>query len=83
MPGQRLADRVGAKRLQIVHGDHRAGFGAAVAVADRNAEIVEELQRRRLGECAADEQRAQLAAECLMNCPQKRAAEFQIRAARA
>ena len=64
---QRLAHRVGAKRLEIVQRDRRAGLGAAVAIGDRDAQIVEKLQRGGLGECAADEQRAQFAAESSVN----------------
>ena len=75
------AHRFGAKRLQIVQGDRGARFRAAVAVVDRNAEIVEKLDRGGLGERAADEQRAQTAAESLVNILQQHAAERGMRAA--
>ena len=61
--GQRLADGVRAKRLEIVDRDRGAGFGEAVAVGDRNSQIVEKLQRLRLRECATDNDGAQFAAK--------------------
>ena len=53
-PGKRLADGVGAKGLEIVDGDRGARFGEAIAVGDRDAEVVKKLQRLRLGECASN-----------------------------
>ena len=76
--GQRLADGVGAKRLEVVHGQHRAGFGQAIAVGDRNSKIVEELRRRRLDECSAGDQRQQFAAEGLVHLRQQLAAELDV-----
>ena len=64
---QRLADRVGAERLQIVERERRARFGEAVSIHHRNAEIVEELHGRRLHERAAGNQRQQLAAKSAVN----------------
>ena len=81
MPGNGLADGVSAKWFQIIDGDYGACFGAAVTIAYRNSQIVEELQRFGFGEGAAYKQGAQLAAEGLVNLPQKRAADFKIRAA--
>ena len=76
---QRLAHCVRAKWFEIIQRDGRAGLGAAVAVADRNAQVVEKLQGRWLGERAADEQGAQFAAERLVYLPQQRAAERRSR----
>src|SRR5579864_8397169 len=56
--GQWLADSVCAERLEIVDGDRCARFGQTIAVRHRNAQIVKELQRSRLGEGTADYDRA-------------------------
>ena len=66
--------------MQVVDGDGGAGFGEAVAVGDRNAEIVEKLQRLRLGERAADDDRAKFAAEGFVDLFQQAAAETKPRA---
>ena len=57
----------GRKGLQVVQGDRGARFRAAVAVVDRNAEIVEKLDGGGFGERSADEQCAKAATESLMN----------------
>ena len=67
---ERLADGVGAEWFQIIDRDRGAGFGAAVAIAYRDSQIVEKLQRFGFGESAADEEGAQLAAEGLVNLRQ-------------
>src|SRR5208282_6441440 len=72
--------RVAAERFQIVDRDHSAGFGAAVAIAHWNSQLVEKLQRFGFGEGAADEKGAQLAAEGLMDLWKEGAADFQMRA---
>src|SRR5260370_18994565 len=73
--GQRLADSVRAKRFQIVDGDRRSGFCKSVSVGDRNPQIVEKLQRLRFSESAADNDRAQLSAKCLVDLLEQDAAD--------
>ena len=79
MPGRGLptvSARKGLKSFRVIGG---AGLGEAVAVGHGDAQVVEELQRRRLGEGAADNDRAQLAAEGLEPAEQQ-AAEREVRA---
>ncbi len=79
--GQRLADGIGAKRLEIVQRERGACLGQAVTVDDGNAEIVEELHGRGLHECAAGDQGEQLAAESAMHVRKQHAAELYLRSA--
>ena len=79
--GQRLADGVRAKGPQIIHRDRSARFREAVAVGNGDAEIVEKLKRLRLGESAADDDSAKLAAERLVDLFQQAAAKAEARAA--
>ena len=67
LPGSGRPTVSGAKRIEIVERDGGARLGQAVAVGDRNAEVVKKLQRLRLGERAAHKQSAQLAAKRLMD----------------
>ena len=67
--------------MEIVHGDGGARFGEAIAVGDRDAEVVEELQRLRLAEGAADYDGAQFSAEIVVDLFQQQAAEAESRLA--
>src|SRR5215467_6786472 len=80
-PRQRLANRIGAKRLQIIDGDGGTGSRKAVAIGNGNSQIVEKLQYLRLRERATDDNRAQLASECLVNLFQQHAADAEARLA--
>ena len=74
-----VSGRNGSKSLRVmaVHASVQA-----VAIGDLDAKIVEKLQRGGLGECAADQQRPQLAAERLVNVLQQSAAEAKAAACR-
>ena len=63
MPGKGLPTVSGRKGLRSLTRDYRAGFGATVAVGDRNTKVIKKLQHRRLRESAADKQGAQFAAK--------------------
>ena len=56
-PAHGFADGVGPEGLEIVQRDRGARFRATVAVVNRNADVVEKLNRGRFGKRAADEQR--------------------------
>src|SRR6266446_5970005 len=73
--GERFANGVRAERLQIVDGDGGACFGEAVAVGDWDAEVVEKLQGLRLGEGAADDDSAELAAKGVVDLLEEEAAQ--------
>src|SRR5260370_19060685 len=77
--GQRLANRVRAKRFQIVDGDRRTGFRESVSVGDGNPEIVEKLQRLRFGESAADNNGAKFSAKRFMDLLEQEAADTKAR----
>src|ERR1700738_1461739 len=55
-PGNGPTHSFGTEGLGIVQGDGSARLRAAVAVVDGNAEVMEKLNRRGLGERAADKQ---------------------------
>ena len=76
--GQRFANGIRAKWLEVVEGKRRAGFCESVPICHRNPEIVKELQSRRLHERSAGEQGSQLSAECLVYLRKQRAAQTQI-----
>src|SRR5260370_834199 len=78
-PGQWLANRVRAKRFQIVDGDRRTGFRESVSVGDGNPEIVEKLQRLRFGESAADNNGAKFSAKRFMDLFEQEAADTTAR----
>ena len=54
-PGQRLANRVRAKRFQIVRCYAHAGLGQPVGIRHGNAQVIKELQDLRFGEGATNE----------------------------
>ena len=64
---QRLADRIGAKRFQIVESQRSARLGEPVAIHHRNSQIIEELHGRGLHESPAGDQRQQLATEAAVH----------------
>ena len=64
---QRLANRVSAKRFQIVHGEHSPRFSQAVTVRHGNSKIVKELKRRWIYESAASEHGKQFSSKGLVN----------------
>src|SRR5713226_3045779 len=74
-PGQRLANRVRAKRFQIVDRDRRAGFREPIPVGDGDPEIVEKLERLRLGKCTADNNSVELSAKRFMDLLEQAAAD--------
>src|SRR5258708_25870859 len=78
-PGQWLANRVRAKRFQIVDGDRRTGFRESVSVGDGNPEIVEKLQRLRCGESAADNNGAKFSAKRFMDLLEQASADARAR----
>ena len=75
---QRLAHGVGAKRLEIIHRQHGAGFGQTISIRHGNSEIVEKLQRRRLHERAAGKHGPQFSAEGLVYLAQQLPAQAHI-----
>ena len=79
--GQRLADRIGAERFEVVEREGGARFGETVTVDHGNAEIVEELQRRGFQECSAGNQRQQLSSKSPVHTGKQHAAELHIRPA--
>ena len=79
--GKWLPDGVRSKRFEVVDGDRGASFRQAIAIRDRDAEIVKELKRLRLRERAADNDRAEFAAERIVDLLQQAAAEAKPRAA--
>ena len=75
IPGEGLSHRIGTEWIEIVHGDHGAGFRAAISVAYENAKVIEKLKGLRFGERTAHEKGAQPAAKSVVNLSQQRAAE--------
>ena len=80
-PRQRRANSVRPKRSQIVDRDSGAGFRESISIGDRNAEIVEKLQRLRFGEGAANDDGAKFSAKRFMDLLEKAAAEGETRLA--
>ena len=72
--GQWLSNGVRAKRLEIIQGDRRSRFGAAVSVPNWNSKIIKKLQGGRLSKSSTHKKRAQLAAKRLVNLRQQRPA---------
>src|SRR5580704_13835115 len=66
-PGKRLTHSVSSEGMKVVDGDGNNGLGKAVAVGDRDPEIVEELQRLRLGEGTSNDDGTQFATESMVN----------------
>src|SRR5207248_11237277 len=75
--GQRFANGIRAKWLEVVEGKRRTGFCESVSICHGNPEVVKELQSRRLHERSAGEQGSQLSAECLVYLAKQRAAQPQ------
>src|SRR5258708_29500098 len=78
---QRTADRIGAERLEVIQRESGASLGESVPVSDRNAEIVKELQCRRLHERTAREQRKKLSTEGFVHLSKQTAAQVYVGAA--
>src|SRR5579863_272648 len=77
---QGFADRIRAKGFEIVEREHRTGFSEAIAVYDRQSEVVEELHRARLEESPAGKKRQQLSSERAVYAGKESAAELDFRA---
>src|SRR6266571_3967205 len=78
-PGERLANRVRAKRLQIVDRNGRARFRESVSIGDGNSEVVEKLQRLWFAEGAANNDGAQLSAKRFVHLLEQEAADAETR----
>src|SRR6516165_10473950 len=77
--GKRFTDGVCTEWIEVVYRDSRASFRKAVAVRDRNPEVVEKLQGLRFGERTADDDGAEFSAEVGVNLAEKFAAKARPR----